>query len=125
MIALLTFAAASLVAWYVLRPKNPALMRRRLGLESSAATTSERQIEGSLRERVILPTLGQVGGTIGRFLPHRLVGHVEHMLMVANSRMPATVFLGIWAASATFGLLLAYYLGLTTKGLSGIQLIGF
>src|SRR5438067_7793071 len=96
LIALLTFATAFLIGWYVLRPKDTVVMRRRLGIEASRDITSERQLQGGLMQRTLLPALGQVGAVLTRFLPHRLVAHAEHMLIMANSQMPLPVFLGIW-----------------------------
>lgn len=126
LIGLLSFATIGLLSWYLLLPKDRIIIRRRLGVETaSAGPTSERRLQGGLLQRTLVPALGDLGALLARFLPHRLVGHIEHLLMVANSRMPAAVFLGIWAACGAVGLLVLFYISRSNQRLTLTQLILF
>ncbi len=106
-ISLLVFAAVVLSAWAVLKPK-PNPVARRIRGDISTAPTNQRRFEGGIGERLLGPAARRFGGILARLLPNRLVNNVEQMLIMANSTMPVTVFLSIWASSVALGVLLSW-----------------
>jgi tight adherence protein C len=130
-IAILTFAAVALGTWALLQP-NPNIVARRIRGQSAAETGSQRRQESGIRVRVIAPAAYWLGAFLARLLPSAMVGHVERMLIVANSRMPVPIFLSIWAGSSALGVGLLVSLlhwsdgwTLTQTIANGVFVVGF
>ncbi len=121
-IGLLAFAAVTLAAWSVLAPKADVVGRRIRG-DTGQELSSQRRLQGGIGERLFAPAARRVGGALVRVLPHRLVGTIERMLIMANSTMPVTGFLTIWAASAAGGVLLFAYMSHAQTSWNPLQTI--
>src|SRR5689334_13270066 len=106
LIAILTFAATSMLIWYRFQPKENVLRRRLFAEGGGVGFTEERRIEGGIGERVIRPALRHVGGQIAQMLPQNAIAGLAHWLEMADSRVSVVEYLGMWLAliGAGFGL---------------------
>src|SRR5581483_12124793 len=102
LIGLLAFAAVSLAAYAVLMPSGEDPVGRRIR-GYTAQPGSQRRLNDSFGSRVIAPGARRLGAALARVLPNRLLNSLERMLIMANSRMPLTIFLSIWAGCIALG----------------------
>src|SRR5689334_13170095 len=102
LIFLLVFAAVSLVSWLVFRPVTDDVSRR-LGIAGATPVSAPRE---NLIRRTVFGLGRRIGRVAARFLPQNFVTEIERKLIQANEPWPLVGFLGAWAASAAFGILL-------------------
>jgi tight adherence protein C len=114
LIFLLVFACVSLVAWLVFRPVTDDIGRR-LGVSAPVPVSAPRE---NLIRRTMLGFSRRLGRTAARFLPQNFVSEIERKLVQANEPWPLVGFLGAWAASALFGLLLVLYISASAKDMT-------
>ncbi len=110
LIALLTFAAVSLGAYELMRPKADPI-RRRLMVEPAEPEQVSRhpRTEGGLGKRLFAPGLTRLGALLARLLPQNWIRGVERMLVMADEPWSLTGFLAIWAISIALGVALLLY----------------
>lgn len=124
LIALLIFAAVSLGAFEVLRPK-PDVLRRRIGVDGAVGPEEPRdRTAGSLLGRTLRPGFAQVGRLLARLLPTRWVRGVNRMLIMANEPWSLWGFLSAWALAVALGVLTVFYIASSGEGVSATQLFG-
>jgi tight adherence protein C len=114
LIFLLVFGCVSLVAWLVFRPVTDDIGRR-LGVSAPVPVSAPRE---NLIRRTVLGFSRRLGRTAARLLPQNFVTEIERKLVQANEPWPLVGFLGAWAASALFGLLLVLYISASAKDMT-------
>jgi tight adherence protein C len=119
---LLTFAAVSLAAFVLLQPKNDVVGRRIRG-EKVRTSASERRLEGSIKDRFIVPNADRFGAFLARFVPKNVLQDLEHMMVMSNSRMPLTIFLTMWAVSFVVGCQFFWYVSASNSDMSPAQMV--
>ncbi len=97
----IVFAAVSLLAWELLRPKEDLISRRIL--PAGPALTRERQLSGSLFQRSLAPALRRTGNRIGSLMPQNFVRSIDRMLAMADEPWSLPGFLVSWACVALTG----------------------
>jgi tight adherence protein C len=124
LIALLMFAAVSLGAFEVLRPK-PDVLRRRIGIDGAPGTAEPgSRTDGTLVRRALAPGIGKLGRLLARLLPTRWVRGVNRMLIMANEPWSLGGFLSTWALAVSTGLLLVFYIASSSESVSSTQIFG-
>lgn len=106
LIALLTFASTTLLALYVMRPRQDYVRQRLMEGAEANEIAQERGLEGGPIRRLILPSLVRLSALLANLLPQNFVHGIDHKLTVANRPMSLSGFLLVWAGSISFGLLL-------------------
>jgi len=122
-IAAVSFAAVTLAAWGVLRPRE-SVVTRRIRPGSYQQMTRERRLEGGLLRRVLGPAASRVGRVLARLLPQNFVRGIDHMLVMANEPMSLPAYLTFWAATILVGVLALVYIALARPNTSPPQLFG-
>jgi len=118
LIFLTTFGAVSLMAWALLRPK-PDVVGQRLGITPPSTRRGPRE---SLLRRIGKGVGGRLGRLAARLLPQNFVRGIEQKLIQANEPWPLAGFLGAWAASALFGLLLVTWIAVNVSDITLLRL---
>lgn len=121
-IFVLSFAAVTLWAWELLRPK-PDTVRRRMLAGDYREAERDRRLAGNALYRLLLPGLVRAGSAVAKVLPHNLVRSVERKLVMANEPMPLPLFLLFWAAFVALGVALLFVLA-SSLDASATQMIG-
>jgi len=122
-IAAVSFAAVTLGAWGLLRPKENVVARR-IRPGSYQEMAREKRLEAGLVRRIVAPAAGKVGKLVARLLPQDIVRSIDHMLVMANEPMSLPAFLTFWAAMALAGALPLVLVALTRPDASALQLFG-
>jgi tight adherence protein C len=121
-IAAVSFAAVTLTAWELLRPRESTVARR-LRLSSYREVTRERRLEGGLLKRVLAPASRRAGRLLARLLPRNVLRSIDHMLVMANEPMSLSAYLTFWAATTLVGVLVLVYIALARPDMSSLQLL--
>jgi tight adherence protein C len=113
-IFLLIFGAVFLVSWQLLRPREDVVARR-LGVAVSASQVAPRT---PLPRRVARGVVRKLGRLAARLLPQNFVRDIDAWLVKANEPWPLIGFLGAWAASAAFGVLLVVWFATSVEDMT-------
>jgi tight adherence protein C len=122
-ISAISFAAVTLAAWEILRPRE-SVVARRIRPSSFRETVRERRLEGGLLRRVLAPPARRVGKLLARLLPQNVVRGIDHMLVMANEPMSLSAYLTLWTATILVGVLAVVYIALARPDTSPLQLFG-
>ncbi len=121
LIGLLLFASVSLAAAELLRPRARSRIATR-AQGDDAARASDRTA-GSPTARFVRPFVARWGRRISRVLPQNLVAAVDRMLVMADQPWSLAGFLFVWAASGLTSIVLFYYVGVQSVGLTLLQAV--
>jgi tight adherence protein C len=106
LIALLTFSATTLVAFYVMRPKGDYVRQRLLEGATPNQIAQERVLQGGPIRRLVLPSALRFSALLSRVLPQNIIRGVDRMLVVAGHPMSLLAFLLLWFCSTALAALL-------------------
>jgi tight adherence protein C len=118
LIFLLIFGSVSLVSWQLLRPRED-VVGRRLGVTPTIAQTGPRT---PLPRRVARGLTRKLGRLAARLLPQNFVRDIDAWLVKANEPWPLVGFLGAWAASAVFGVLMVIWFATSVENMTFLRL---
>lgn len=121
-VGLLSFAAVSLLAYELLRPRSSAIVRRIREAVDGHPSTDDR-IQGSAVSRVVGPVAASWGRRISRVLPLNVVRGIERMLVMSDQPWSLPAFLCAWAASIGLSVLFFVWVVGQAVDLTAVQTV--